>query len=90
MVSASDSKFQVPNTPDLPAGTSPDRTPWVPGTFDSAKLDENQHEKNYYGVLTYQKSAGGLDGQLSLFARTSRTRPATSISTASPATSHGN
>jgi hypothetical protein len=71
MVSASDSKFQVPNTPDLPAGTSPDGTPWLPGTFDSAKLDENQHEQNDYGVVTYQKSAGGLDGQLSAFARSS-------------------
>jgi outer membrane receptor protein involved in Fe transport len=71
MASVSDSKFQVPNTPDLPAGTSPDGNPWVPGTFDSAKLDENQHEQNDYGVVTYQKSAGGLDGQLSVFGRSS-------------------
>ncbi len=60
MVSASDSEFQVPNTPGLPAGTSPNGTPWLPGTFDSAALDENQHEKNAYGVVTYQKSAGSL------------------------------
>jgi len=71
MVSASDSRFQVPNTPGLPAGTSPDGTPWLPGTFDSANLDENQREKNYYGVITYQKSAGGLDVQLSAFGRSS-------------------
>ena len=71
MVSASDSTFQVPNTPGLAAGTSPNGTPWLPGNFDSAKLDENQHEKNYYGVTTYQKSAGGLDLQLSAFARES-------------------
>jgi outer membrane receptor protein involved in Fe transport len=71
MISASDSWFEVPNTPDLPAGTSPDGTPWLPGNFDSAKLDENQREKNYYGVITYQKSAGGLDVQLSAFGRSS-------------------
>ena len=71
MVSASDSKFQVPNTPGLPAGTSPNGTPWLPGAFDSAQLDENQHEQNEYGVVTYQKSSGGLDGQLSGFGRSS-------------------
>jgi len=72
MLSASDSRFQVPNTPGLAAGTSPDGTPWLPGTFDSAQLDENQHEQNYYGVVTYQKSAGALDLQLSGFGRESR------------------
>ena len=71
MVSASDSRFQVPNTPGLPAGTSPDGTPWLPGSFESAKLDENQHEQNLYGVITYQKSAGSLDLQLSAFGRAS-------------------
>ena len=71
MVSASDSRFEVPNTPGLPAGTSPNGTPWLPGSFDSAKLDENQREKNYYGVVTYQKSAGSLDLQLSAFGRSS-------------------
>ena len=70
-VSASDSRFEVPNTPGLPAGTSPNGTPWLPGNFDSAKLDENQRERNYYGVATYQKSAGGLDVQLSAFGRSS-------------------
>ncbi|MEO6873932.1 MAG: TonB-dependent receptor [Opitutaceae bacterium] len=72
MVSASDSTFQVPNTPDLAAGTSPNGTPWAPGTFDSAKLDENQHEENYYGVVTYQKSIGSFDGQFSVFGRQSQ------------------
>lgn len=72
MVSGSDSTFQVPNPPGLPAGTTPDGTPWLPGQFDSASLAENQHEKNYYGVVTYQKSLGGLDGQLSIFGRQSR------------------
>jgi outer membrane receptor protein involved in Fe transport len=72
MLSASDSKFQVPNTPGLAAGTSPDGTPWVPGAFDSARLDENQHEQNYFGIVTYQKSAGDLNYQLSALGRDSR------------------
>jgi len=72
MLSASDSKFEVPNTPGLDAGTSPNGTPWVPGSFDSSKLNENQHEQNYFGVVSYQKSVGGLNYQASLIARDSR------------------
>jgi outer membrane receptor protein involved in Fe transport len=71
MGSASYSNFQVPDTPGLPAGTSPDGKPWLPGTFDSSKLNENQNEQNYYGVVTYQKSAGDLNYQVSTFARDS-------------------
>jgi outer membrane receptor protein involved in Fe transport len=71
MASASSSNFQVPDTPGLPAGTSPDGNPWLPGAFNSAGLNENQNEQNYYAVATYQKSAGGLDFQLSAFGRNS-------------------
>ena len=60
MGSASYSNFQVPNTPGLPVGTSPDgSTPWntypssgLPANFDSTTLNENQNEQNYYGVAT--------------------------------------
>jgi outer membrane receptor protein involved in Fe transport len=69
--SASYSNFQVPDTAGLPAGTSPDGNPWLPGTFDSAKLNENQNEQNYYGVVAYQKSAGDLNYQISGFGRAS-------------------
>ena len=78
MGSASYSDFQVPNTPGLPVGTSPDgSTPWntagsgLPATFDSSTLNENQNEQNYYGVVTYQKSAGDLNFQASVFGRNS-------------------
>jgi outer membrane receptor protein involved in Fe transport len=71
MGSASYSNFQVPDTPGLPAGTSPDGKPWLPGPFDSSKLNENQNEQNYYGVVTYQKSAGDLNYQVSTFSRDS-------------------
>jgi outer membrane receptor protein involved in Fe transport len=80
MGSASYSNFQVPNTPGLqndPANYSaPGGAPWysgggIPTSFDSATLNENQNEQNYYGVVTYQKSAGDLNYQASVFGRNS-------------------
>jgi outer membrane receptor protein involved in Fe transport len=71
MGSASYSDFEIPDTPGLPAGTSPDGKPWLPGAFSSSGLNENQNEQNYYGVVAYQKSAGELNYQLSAFARDS-------------------
>ncbi len=79
MGSASYSDFQMPNTPGLPVGTTPDgSTPWnfagsgLPASFNSADLNENQNEQNYYGVVTYQKSAGNLNYQVSAFGREQR------------------
>ncbi len=73
--SASYSDFEVPNTPGLPVGTAPGGDPWNstggPATFDSAKLNENQNEQNYYGVVTYQKTTGDLNFQTSVFGRNS-------------------
>jgi outer membrane receptor protein involved in Fe transport len=69
MASASSSDFQVPNTPGLDAGTSPDGAPWLAGTFDSARLDERQNEQNYYGVAAYQKTAGDLHFQIAGYGR---------------------
>ncbi|MEI9961602.1 MAG: hypothetical protein WDM76_10870 [Limisphaerales bacterium] len=75
MLSASHSDFQIPNTPGLqndPANYSaPGGNPWLPGTFDSAQVNENQNEQNYYGVATYQKTAGDLNFQVSAFGRSS-------------------
>ena len=77
MGSASYSDFQVPNTPGLqndPANYSaPGGNPWVqsPRSFDSSTLNENQNEQNYYGVAAYQKSAGDLNLQASVFGRNS-------------------
>jgi len=75
MASASYSDFQVPNTPGVVV------TNWVPamqangllpsGAFNSADDNENQNEQNYYTALTYQKSAGDLDFQVSAFGRES-------------------
>src|ERR1017187_1672478 len=66
--SASYSDFQVPNTPGL---TNFFAGPGLPATFDSANLNENQNEQNYYGVVTYQKTAGDLNFQTSVFGRNS-------------------
>jgi len=74
MASASYSDFQIPNTPGQPPGTAPNGAPWLPGTFDSSLLDENQNEQNYYGVVSYQKSAGDLNLQSSVFGRESSVR----------------
>ena len=71
MGSASYSTYQVPDTPGLPAGSSPNGDPWLPGSFNSAGLNENQTEQNTYGVITYQKSAPGSNIQVSAFGRNS-------------------
>jgi len=75
MLSASDANFEVPNTPGLPAGTAPGGNPWNstqgPAVFNSSGLNENQSEQNYYGVITYQKTAGNLNYQVSALGRNS-------------------
>ena len=75
MLSGSYSDFQVPNSPGLPVGTAPGGDAWNttfgPASFDSAALDENQNEQNYYAVATYQKSAEDLNYQVSVFGRKS-------------------
>ena len=77
MGSASYSNFEVPNTAGLGAGTAPGGNPWngpgsgLPETFNSADLNEQQREQNYYVVGTYQKSAGDFNGQFSVYGRSS-------------------
>src|SRR5665213_2559156 len=71
MGSASYSNFEMPDSPGLPPGTTSDGTQWnarpdsgLPANFDSSALIEQQREQNYYGVVTYQKSAGDFNGEL--------------------------
>ncbi len=68
MGSADYTDFQIPNTPGL---TNLYSAPGLPTTYDSATLNENQNEQNYYGVIAYQKSAGDLNLQVSTFIRNS-------------------
>jgi outer membrane receptor protein involved in Fe transport len=57
--------FQIPNRPG--------QTPMFPAfgitTFNSALLNENQLEQNYYDVLALQRKEGDVDWQLAYFAR---------------------
>jgi len=57
--------FQIPNSPDqVPSFT-------VNGIsdFDSGKVNENQLEQNYYGVVSYLKALQDLTLRASIFAR---------------------
>ncbi|HUJ11853.1 MAG TPA: TonB-dependent receptor [Verrucomicrobiae bacterium] len=68
MGSASYSTFQIPNSPGN-TNSAFTGAPGQPPTLNSADLDENQNEQNYYGVLAYQKTAGDLNFQLAGYGR---------------------
>lgn len=78
MGSASYSTYQIPNTPNLPIGTASDATltPWASvmmGTtnLNSADLNENQIQQNYYAVAAYQQSMGDFNYQAAVYGRIS-------------------
>ncbi|HTS16819.1 MAG TPA: TonB-dependent receptor [Verrucomicrobiae bacterium] len=65
LLSGSYADFELPNTPGLSpyyqlAGNPP---------ADSAEINENQNEQNYYAVLSYQVAAGNLWAQVSALTR---------------------
>jgi outer membrane receptor protein involved in Fe transport len=60
--------FQIPNNP----GQQPNYTAFGVSNFDSSLLNERQQEFNQFNVFAYQKSAEGLDFQLSYFNRYSQ------------------
>jgi hypothetical protein len=62
---ASYARFQIPNNP----GLTPNFTAFGVSSFNSALLNENQLEQNYYGVAALQRSINGADVQLSYFTR---------------------
>ncbi|WP_234827059.1 TonB-dependent receptor [Rhodopseudomonas palustris] len=62
---ASANNYQIPNNP----GQAPAFTAFGVSNFDSALLNENQRERNGFGVLALQKSINGFDLQLSAFSR---------------------
>jgi outer membrane receptor protein involved in Fe transport len=65
LVGANHSDFEIPNNP----GQKPAFNDMGRSTFNSAKLDENQSEDSEYEILTYQKKAGDLNFQASIFNR---------------------
>ncbi len=62
---AADGQYQIPNNPGQPVQYF---TPTV-STFNSANLNEQQLEQNYYGVLAFQQSTAFTDYQVSYFTR---------------------
>ncbi|MFZ3376516.1 MAG: TonB-dependent receptor, partial [Chthoniobacterales bacterium] len=65
LLNGSYADFQLPDTPDLPekfrlAGVR---------SADSATVNENQNEQNYYAVLTYQKTTDELSFYMSAYTR---------------------
>jgi outer membrane receptor protein involved in Fe transport len=78
MGSASYTTYQIPDTAGLSPGMAPDgasfwyqyMTNSTPNT-NSADLNENQVEQNYYGVAAYQQSVGNLNYQLAGYGRMS-------------------
>ena len=68
---SSDNRFQIPNVP----GQAPVFMLASAPAVDSRNLDANQQERNRFGVLTYQGTAGAsVDYQLSLSSRTTDVR----------------
>ncbi len=65
IIGANHSDFEIPNNP----GQTPLFTVGTRSNFNSAKLDETQAETNSYDILTYQKKAGDLSFQASIFSR---------------------
>jgi outer membrane receptor protein involved in Fe transport len=72
MLGAYNGNFQIPNAPGLPV--DPGGIGALTGnggtTFDSADLNENQHEINRYGILALQSTLGAdTDYQVAVFQR---------------------
>jgi outer membrane receptor protein involved in Fe transport len=60
--------YQIPNNPGQPSNF----TAFGVSSFDSSLLNERQQEFNQFNVVAYQKSAEGIDYQLSYFNRYSQ------------------
>lgn len=73
MAGAYTAKFQIPTNPGQPAqfcaGCANDIPGFDFGNFQSALLNENQIERNYFGVVAVQKKVNDIDLQLAYFTR---------------------
>ena len=59
--SLSYANYEIPTGPKYSGYNSrrwSSTSPWVPGAFSPTDLNDHQNEQNYYGVFSYQKSAG--------------------------------
>lgn len=57
--------FQIPNNPNQ----TPQYTAYGVSAFNSAALNENQQERNHYGVVALQQSTADVDYQIAAFTR---------------------
>jgi outer membrane receptor protein involved in Fe transport len=70
IVGSSTSRFQIPNVFGAPLFNAPNSLSINGiGSFDSTHLNEQQYERNHFGVIAYQRSAGDVDMQVSYFTR---------------------
>ena len=70
MTGAADGHYQIPNNPGQPVRYSSAPIPHLGSNrFRFCKLNENQLEQNYYGVLAFQQSTAFADYQFSYFSR---------------------
>ncbi len=74
MLGGEQAQFQIPNNPGQPpnfalAGQPADFSNPAASAFESANLNENQNEQNYYAIESYQKSDGDLNFQISTYQR---------------------
>ena len=65
LVNGSYANFQVPDSSGLPQSFALKGHPFA----NSDDVNENQNEQDYYSVLSYQKTAGPLSFQTSVFTR---------------------
>jgi outer membrane receptor protein involved in Fe transport len=68
IVGSSTSRFQIPNVFGAPVNSSIIGINGIT-SFDSTQLNEQQYERNHFGVIAYQRSAGDVDMQVSYFTR---------------------
>jgi len=61
--------FQIPNTPGLSTDTGFQGKGGLPDYFNSALLNENQFEQNYYDVIALQRKIENGDYQIAYFSR---------------------
>jgi opacity protein-like surface antigen len=57
------------NPDGTPNPNAPAYTAFGKSSFDSATINQNQYEKNAYGVVAWQKSEGNFDAQLAYYTR---------------------
>jgi len=73
ILSGEQAQFQIPDSPGQPGNFILAGLPIDPATgnsaFNSANLNENQNEQNYYAIESYQKSVDDVSFQFSTFQR---------------------